>query len=44
MRVEAVGDQDLPMVVIAAPDLADFARPVNWVDCMPHEGVFLGGV
>ena len=28
------------MVVVAAPDIAHFARPVNWVDSLPHEGEF----
>eukprot|EP00434_Breviolum_minutum_P018830 symbB.v1.2.016609.t1/scaffold1266.1/size127780/4 len=35
-----LGNQDMPIVVISAADVADFARPVNWVDCLPHEGHF----
>eukprot|EP00438_Fugacium_kawagutii_P029089 Skav220677 [mRNA] locus=scaffold384:62953:65724:+ [translate_table: standard] len=35
-----LGNQDTPMVVISAADQADFARPTNWVDCLPHEGQF----
>lgn len=26
--------------MISGGDKADFARPVNWVDCLPHEGDF----
>eukprot|EP00435_Cladocopium_sp_Y103_P024830 s3914_g6.t1 len=35
-----LGNQDMPMMVISANDKADFARPVNWVDWLPHEGDF----
>ena len=35
-----LGNQDLPVVVVSAPDLAHFARPANWVDCLPFEGEF----
>lgn len=35
-----LGNQDTPMVVVSAADQADFARPINWVDCLPHEGQF----
>jgi len=35
-----LGNQDMPVVVISAADQADFARPVNWVDHLPHEGQF----
>ncbi|CAK9022058.1 unnamed protein product [Durusdinium trenchii] len=35
-----LGNQDMPILVISGGDKADFARPVNWVDCLPHEGDF----
>jgi len=35
-----LGNQDMPIMVISANDKADFGRPVNWVDWLPHEGEF----
>ena len=35
-----LGNQDMPVLVISSPYQAEFARPVNWVDCVPHEGAF----
>ncbi|CAK9018298.1 Homeobox protein Wariai (Homeobox protein 1) (DdHbx-1) [Durusdinium trenchii] len=35
-----LGNQDMPNVIVTASDVAHFARPVNWVDCLPHEGEF----
>ena len=35
-----LGNQDMPMLVISSAYRADFARPVNWVDAVPHEGDF----
>ncbi|CAJ1348818.1 unnamed protein product [Effrenium voratum] len=35
-----LGNQDMPIVVVTAPDVAQYARPVNWVDCLPNEAEF----
>ncbi|CAK9064662.1 unnamed protein product [Durusdinium trenchii] len=35
-----LGNQDMPIVIVSASDLAHYARPANWVDWLPHEGEF----
>lgn len=35
-----LGNMDMPVLLISGEFEADFARPVNWVDCVPHEGEF----
>ena len=35
-----LGNQDMPIIVVTAADVAQYARPVNWVDCFPHEAEF----
>lgn len=35
-----LANMDVPVLVISGEFQADFARPVNWVDCVPHEGEF----
>ena len=35
-----LGNQDMPIVVVTAPDVAQYARTVNWVDCLPQEAEF----
>ena len=32
--------EDVPLVIVTASDVAEFARPVNLVDCLPQEGRF----
>lgn len=35
-----LGNMDVPALVISGEFQGFFARPVNWVDCVPHEGEF----